>query len=84
MLYLLDKHKSALNILQYLIIVVSKEQFVKFVDEEIVVSVVDAVDYDYWLRSGNPRTDDLVQQRVNSMLNSGLLPVSVTLLESLF
>ena len=56
----------------------------KFVDEEIVVSVVDAVDYDYWLKSGNPRTDDLVQQRVNSMLNSGLLPVSVTLLESLF
>ncbi len=32
----------------------------KCADEEVVASVVDAVDYDYWLRNGSLRTNDVV------------------------
>jgi len=49
-----------------------------------VDSLINAVDYDIWLKGNSTLTNDDVQQKVSQVLNAGFLPVTVTLLQSLF
>ena len=83
-LFLLDNHKLALKIIQYLILKVSKEPIESLAYKEVVDSLIDAVDYDNWLMGNSTLTNNEVQQKVSRVLDAGLLPVTVTLLHSLF